>query len=367
MMKKIISVLLFLMLASGAMAVSVSNTPILFENPESPPLFNVQYTVGTDVLFTETYTRNSGETAQSFRDEIYALCEWAGSDPGETWKISGAKYDSNSQLEQLTCTIYGGQNPTTEEPSPLINPPEEVPNTDYDSYGSIGESCNTYADCGSACDRFGSGYSPRCIDGGYGKICFCGEDIAIYSPPCARDTDCPNGETCIAGGVCTIVGQAYEDSGNPNPLTAEDIERITKENDKISITYCTDQTPVFLCADTSPMYCDKDNNLVQNAIICGCPAGEKIDPGFVQRCCKADGSDCSDKECSLGRSYTQECANGESVVVATCINDGTQNKIEKTGAFCKDKESSNNWIYYLLGASVIVILLVLLSFSLRKG
>lgn len=237
---------------------------------------------------------------------------------------------------------------------------------EYSSQGEIGDSCETYLDCGGACndmrcDEFIC-LIPRCINGGNGKICVCGEDDGIITTTCA-DVGCPSGEKCV-NGVCTVTTTQRE-SGNPGTLTEEDVKQIIEDNPLIKIKSCDDGTDVFMCSDDIPYYCDKDQGLIKKPELCGCPEGKKLDyqkeigGQTIFYCCNNDGSDClSGGVCINGIEIKKDCYDGGKVLVKKCEN----NEWVDYPGVCGDNNgnSFNLPIWLFIGGGIVVILIIMM-------
>jgi len=333
-MKKVLLSLFCLILVSSVFAVS-DRSDYKVINPEKPRLLSF-LTAITGYTCTD-FNRDALTTPTDFRDSIYYSCAQQSND----YQVVGAEYDNANKLSKLSCCV--------KDVSLVIPKTTPSPTT---AYKGIGESCNSVSECGSACDGFGSGYSPRCMDGGNGKLCFCGTSNGVYSTVCAVALDCPLNEKCVKG-VCT--DNDIGNTGNPTELNEGEIKEIIDTNPKISIKSCTDGTDVFMCSPDKPYYCDKDNGLVKKPEICGCPSGQKLDWTInnMYLCCKEDGSDClSGGVCTNNFEIKQDCPDGSKITIKKC-EDNTW--VEYSGV-CR-QEGGNNLIIYLIVGAIIGLLI----------
>lgn len=214
-------------------------------------------------------------------------------------------------------------------------------------YKSIGEACTSVVECGAACKGYPSSYSPRCIDGGQGKVCFCGANDGVYSSVCARNTDCEAGELCVHG-VCTLSQASQSASGNPptstGAISREEICKVIDCNKR-----CADGTPTGTCVPgKEPRYCDPEGRLIDYSGVCGCPEGQRLDFGGLTCCTPPN---CA--SCEAGEEKVKQCPDGSEVVAVTC----TAGTWTPTGALCPiDEPVSLGW---LVAAIVVLILLAI--------
>lgn len=150
--------------------------------------------------------------------------------------------------------------------------------------GNIGDGCTSYLDCDSVCDGRND-CKPMCMDGGFGKVCFAGNDDfteyeAIYVSACSRTSDCATGEVCIAG-FCT--DHDSENTNNPFDINEQIIwDVLQKEiqdgyytyNENIKENVCSDGTPLGLCNFETGKYCSRTEGLRSDPALCGCIEGE---------------------------------------------------------------------------------------------
>lgn len=205
----------------------------------------------------------------------------------------------------------------------------------------IGEICTSASECGLACQGYPSSYTPRCIDGGNGKVCFCGQDSGVYSAVCARDSDCASGQFCISG-VCTLPNDGT--SGNPTPVNNDTICHVIDCTKR-----CSDGTAANTCSQQAPLYCQNDGTLISYSGICGCPSGQRADFN-ARTCCTPP----SCYNCQAGETNTQKCSDGTTVTLATCGTDGTW---QRTNAVCPVSKPSFA-LFWIVGGIIALLLIV---------
>lgn len=292
-MKKITFLMILLMMVSIVGAYPVfDDAQSNVINPEKvpfsiPSLFipgegeeEVYWEIGDYVLTLGREIQDASE----LRNFVYSECnKYCG-------RVTNAIYE-DSQLVKLSC-FY----PTTGCPEE-----EPEPEPEYTDYRDIGESCTSYKQCGSACDNYGSQYSPRCLDGGNGRICFCGTSEGIYTTVCQYDDECPTDEECVRG-KCTT--ENTENTGNPVELDEDDIDKIdNQQNNKLN---CEDGTELFECSEvTEGGYClklDGTPTLVEKDFLCSLREDRET------------------KECEEDQEFVEDCPDGSEILIAECVD-----------------------------------------------